>query len=41
MSYSEAQRRLRQVIADAVAKNGKIPRSFIIAVFEDSRAADV
>jgi hypothetical protein len=32
---------VRRAIADAVAKDGTIPRSFIVAVFEDSRAADV
>jgi len=39
MSYSEAQARLRKVIADAVASGGRIPRSFVAAVFEESGAA--
>jgi hypothetical protein len=35
MSYSEALRRLRKVVADAVAKDGMIPQSFVTAVFDD------
>ena len=36
MSYSEALRRLRATVADAVASGGTIPKSFVAAVFEDS-----
>jgi hypothetical protein len=35
MSYSEALRRLRATVADAVASGGTIPKSFVAAVFED------
>ena len=40
MSYSEACARLRRVVADAVAKDGAIPKSFIAAVFEQSDSAN-
>jgi hypothetical protein len=37
MSYSEAQARLRKVVADAVAKDGTISKSFVDAVFDEAR----
>jgi hypothetical protein len=37
MSYPEAHARLRKVIADAVAKDGTISKSFIAAVFDEVR----
>ena len=40
MPYSQALARLRKVVADAVAKDGKIPRSFVAAVFDEARPAD-
>jgi hypothetical protein len=35
MSYKIAHAKLRSVVADAVAKDGTIPKSFIAAVFDD------
>lgn len=36
MSYSEALRRLRATVADAVAKDGTISKSFIAGVFDEA-----
>ena len=37
MSYSQALAKLRKVVADAVAKDGTIPKSFVDAVFDEAR----
>jgi hypothetical protein len=37
MGFAEAERRLRAVIADAVARGGEIPSSFIASVFDEAR----
>jgi hypothetical protein len=38
MGYSEALRRLRATVAESVAKDGTIPKSFIAEVFDETRS---
>jgi hypothetical protein len=37
MSFGEASRRLRKVIADSIANGGTIPDSFVRQVFDEGR----